>query len=579
MGNNKGKGLFAKFLSYYKPYKGWFFLDMAMAATSSVLSIISPALVRKVLSFIGVEGSLKYIIIILMSLVFACYTLTSVCTYIRIRWGHYLGVWIENDMRSDLFNHLQKLSFSYFDSHKTGDIMSRISNDLFNIAEVAHHGPEDVVISILTIIGAYVLMFIINAPMSLISIIPLPIMAVYGIVFNKKLKNRNRAIRKSISEINVTAENSIQGIREVKSFSQERFQEKKFSSSNEKLKSSREKMYSSMAQYNAGMEFMRQLYYFITICGGVVLIALGKMGVADLTTFILYVSVVLPPIDRLINFTEQFTQGVASFERFEEIMETSPDIVDSPSAQNLVVTKGEIDYKDVSFSYSDGEEEIVIHGLDLHIPGGKKIALVGESGAGKTTTVSLLARFYERTGGSITIDGIDINTVTQESLHRAIGFVQQSIFLFDASIRENLRYGKPDAKDDELWDALEKANLAEFVRTLPDGLDTQVGEHGTRLSGGQKQRLSIARVFLKNPPILVFDEATSSLDTESETLISSAFNTLSKGRTSIIIAHRLSTVIDSDMIFVLDKGRVVENGTHQELMEKKGLYYKLYSLK
>ena len=578
MGNNKGKGLFAKFLSYYKPYKGWFFLDMAMAATSSVLSIISPALVRKVLSFIGVEGSLKYIII-LMSLVFACYTLTSVCTYIRIRWGHYLGVWIENDMRSDLFNHLQKLSFSYFDRHKTGDIMSRISNDLFNIAEVAHHGPEDVVISILTIIGAYILMFIINAPMSLISIIPLPIMAVYGIVFNKKLKNRNRAIRKSISEINVTAENSIQGIREVKSFSQERFQEKKFSSSNEKLKSSREKMYSSMAQYNAGMEFMRQLYYFITICGGVVLIALGKMGVADLTTFILYVSVVLPPIDRLINFTEQFTQGVASFERFEEIMDTSPDIVDSPSAQNLVVTKGEIDYKDVSFSYSDGEEEIVIHGLDLHIPGGKKIALVGESGAGKTTTVSLLARFYERTGGSITIDGIDINTVTQESLHRAIGFVQQSIFLFDASIRENLRYGKPDAKDDELWDALEKANLAEFVRTLPDGLDTQVGEHGTRLSGGQKQRLSIARVFLKNPPILVFDEATSSLDTESETLISSAFNTLSKGRTSIIIAHRLSTVIDSDMIFVLDKGRVVENGTHQELMEKKGLYYKLYSLK
>ena len=578
MGNNKGKGLFAKFLSYYKPYKGWFFLDMAMAATSSVLSIISPALVRKVLSFIGVEGTLKYIII-LMSLVFACYTLTSVCTYIRIRWGHYLGVWIENDMRSDLFNHLQKLSFSYFDRHKTGDIMSRISNDLFNIAEVAHHGPEDVVISILTIIGAYILMFIINVPMSIISIIPLPIMAVYGIVFNKKLKNRNRAIRKSISEINVTAENSIQGIREVKSFSQERFQEKKFSSSNEKLKSSREKMYSSMAQYNAGMEFMRQLYYFITICGGVVLIALGKMGVADLTTFILYVSVVLPPIDRLINFTEQFTQGVASFERFEEIMETSPDIVDSPSAKDLVVTKGEIDYKDVSFSYSDGEEEIVIHGLDLHIPGGKKIALVGESGAGKTTTVSLLARFYERTGGSITIDGIDINTVTQESLHRAIGFVQQSIFLFDASIRENLRYGKPDAKDDELWDALEKANLAEFVRTLPDGLDTQVGEHGTRLSGGQKQRLSIARVFLKNPPILVFDEATSSLDTESETLISSAFNTLSKGRTSIIIAHRLSTVIDSDMIFVLDKGRVVENGTHQELMEKKGLYYKLYSLK
>ena len=305
----------------------------------------------------------------------------------------------------------------------------------------------------------------------------------------------------------------------------------------------------------------------------------GKMGVADFTTFILYVALVLPPIDRLINFTEQFTQGIASFERFEEIMETSPDIVDSPNAKDRVVTKGDVDYKDVSFSYSDGEEEIVIDNLNLHIPGGKKIALVGESGAGKTTTVSLLARFYERSGGSITIDGIDINSVTQESLHRSIGFVQQNIFLFHASIRENLRYGKPNASDDELWLALEKANLSDFVRSLPDGLDTQVGEHGTRLSGGQKQRLSIARVFLKNPPILVFDEATSSLDTESETLISSAFNTLSKGRTSIIIAHRLSTVIDSDMIFVLDKGRVVESGTHEELINKKGLYYKLYSLK
>lgn len=457
--------------------------------------------------------------------------------------------------------------------------MSRISNDLFNIAEVAHHGPEDVVISLLTIIGAYLLMFIINAPMATVSIIPLPVMAIYGIVFNRKLKKRNRAIRKSISEINVTAENSIQGIREVKAFSQEGFQEKKFSSSNEKLKNSREKMYSSMAQYHAGMEFMRQLYYFITIAGGIILIMKGTMDTADLTTFILYVSVVLPPIDRLINFTEQFTQGIASFERFIEIMDTSPDITDVSNAKPLEVKNGDIKYSDVSFSYTEGEKEIVIDGLDLHIPGGKRVALVGESGAGKSTTVSLLARFYERSGGMITIDGQDINTVTQDSLHKSIGFVQQNIFLFDSSIRENLRYGKSDATDEELWHALEWANLADFVRSLPEGLDTQVGEHGTRLSGGQKQRLSIARVFLKNPPILVFDEATSSLDTESETLIQSAFNRLSKGRTSIIIAHRLSTVIDCDIIFVLDKGRVVEKGTHDELIAQKGLYYKLYSLK
>ena len=551
---------------------------MAMATLSSVLSIISPLLVRKVLALIGVEGALSTIVI-LLSAVLAFYALGSLFSYIRIKWGHYLGVWIENDMRRDLFNHLQKLSFSYFDRHKTGDIMSRISNDLFNIAEVAHHGPEDVVISLLTIIGAYLLMFIINAPMATVSIIPLPVMAIYGIVFNRKLKKRNRAIRKSISEINVTAENSIQGIREVKAFSQEGFQEKKFSSSNEKLKNSREQMYSSMAQYHAGMEFMRQLYYFITIAGGIILIMKGTMDTADLTTFILYVSVVLPPIDRLINFTEQFTQGIASFERFIEIMDTSPDITDVSNAKPLEVKNVDIKYSDVSFSYTEGEKEIVIDGLDLHIPGGKRVALVGESGAGKSTTVSLLARFYERSGGMITIDGQDINTVTQDSLHKSIGFVQQNIFLFDSSIRENLRYGKSDATDEELWHALEWANLADFIRSLPEGLDTQVGEHGTRLSGGQKQRLSIARVFLKNPPILVFDEATSSLDTESETLIQSAFNRLSKGRTSIIIAHRLSTVIDCDIIFVLDKGRVVEKGTHDELIAQKGLYYKLYSLK
>ena len=578
MANFRNKGIFSRFLSYYGPYKGWFFLDMAMATLSSVLSIISPLLVRKVLALIGVEGALSTIVI-LLSAVLAFYALGSLFSYIRIKWGHYLGVWIENDMRRDLFNHLQKLSFSYFDRHKTGDIMSRISNDLFNIAEVAHHGPEDVVISLLTIIGAYLLMFIINAPMATVSIIPLPVMAIYGIVFNRKLKKRNRAIRKSISEINVTAENSIQGIREVKAFSQEGFQEKKFSSSNEKLKNSREQMYSSMAQYHAGMEFMRQLYYFITIAGGIILIMKGTMDTADLTTFILYVSVVLPPIDRLINFTEQFTQGIASFERFIEIMDTSPDITDDANAKPLDVKNGDIKYSDVSFSYTEGEKEIVIDGLDLHIPGGKRVALVGESGAGKSTTVSLLARFYERSGGMITIDGQDINTVTQDSLHKSIGFVQQNIFLFDSSIRENLRYGKSDATDEELWHALEWANLADFVRSLPEGLDTQVGEHGTRLSGGQKQRLSIARVFLKNPPILVFDEATSSLDTESETLIQSAFNRLSKGRTSIIIAHRLSTVIDCDIIFVLDKGRVVEKGTHDELIAQKGLYYKLYSLK
>lgn len=572
------KGLLSRFISYYKPYKYWFLLDMAVAALSSLLSIVAPFLVRKVLAIIQTPSVKEEmdVIVFLLSLVLSFYILSSFCTYIRIKWGHYLGVWIENDMRLDLFHHLQKLSFSYFDKNKTGDIMSRISNDLFNIAEVAHHCPEDMVISLLTIIGAYILMFFISTPLAFVSILPLPVMAIYGIVFNKRLKQKNRVIRKRIADINVTAENSIQGIREVKSYAREDYQEKKFSSINDSLKDSREDMYKEMASYQAGISFMRQLYYFITIAGGILLIIFGKVGVEDLAAFILYVSVVLPPIDRLINFTEQFSQGVSSFERFTEILDINPSILDKKDAETLVVKNGSIDFNNVSFSY---EKEKVLDDVTLHIEGGTRVALVGESGAGKTTAVSLIARFYEKDSGSILIDGISISDVTQKSLRSNIGFVQQNIFLFDASIRDNLRYGKIDASEEEMWRALEEANLKDFVLSLPNGLDTEVGERGTRLSGGQKQRLSIARAFLKNPPILVFDEATSSLDNESEALIQSSFNKLAKGRTSIIIAHRLSTVIDCDTIFVLDKGRVVEQGKHEELLAKKGIYYRLYSLK
>ena len=574
------KGLLGRFTAYYKPYKGWFFLDMTVAALASLLSIFAPYFVRKVLAVIQgpQEGIVMSTIVFYLALILSIYVLDAVCIHIRIKWGHYLGVWIENDMRVDLFHHLQKLSFSYFDRNKTGDIMSRISNDLFNIAEVAHHCPEDFVISILTIVGAYILMFLMCPSLALVSIIPLPIMAVYGIVFNGRLKRSNRVIRKRIAQINVTAENSIQGIREVKSYSREELQEEKFKESNSDLRKSRENMYSEMAAYQTGIQFMRQLYYFITVAGGIILIVKGKVTVADLTAFILYVSVVLPPIDRLINFTEQFTQGVSSFERFTEIMDVMPAINDAPDAKPLVVTKGDVEFRDVSFSY-EGEDEIVLDHFSMNVDGGKRVALVGESGAGKSTAVSLLARFYERTGGSITIDGQDVDSVTQRSLRANIGFVQQDVFLFDASIRDNITYGKPDATDDEIWLALEKANLSAFVSSLPDALDTPVGERGTRLSGGQKQRLSIARVFLKNPPILIFDEATSSLDTESEREISDAFNKLAEGRTSIVIAHRLSTIIDSDEIFVINKGKIEEKGTHEELLERKGLYYRLYSLK
>lgn len=567
-----------RFISYYRYYKGLFALDMIVALLSSVLSVLSPALVRDILYSSLPAGAFKSVLWTL-SLILVIYMLQMGSTYIRIRWGHYLGVRMENRMREELFSHLQDLSFSYFDKTKTGTIMSRITNDLFNIAEVAHHCPEDLLISVATIVAAYIFMFSFSWELSLVSAIPLPLMLAYGIHFNKRLKEKNRAIRQKIADVNVEAENSIQGIREVKSYSQEGFQKKKFGLSSKELKESRETMYSTMANYQAGISFMRDFYYFSTIAGGILLIAAGRCEIYDLVTFVLYVSVVLPPIDRLINFTEQFSQGMASFERFTEIMDIRPQIEDEEGAVPLTVTNGEIDYKDVSFSYESDGREIVIDHLDLHIPGGSKAALVGESGAGKSTIAALLARFYERGGGMITIDGQDIDTVTQKSLHDSIGFVQQNVFLFDASIKENLRYGKSNATEEEMWAALRSANLYDFVASLPDGLETEVGERGTRLSGGQKQRLSIARVFLKDPKILVFDEATSSLDTESEALIQDAFDRLAKGRTSIVIAHRLSTIRDSDIIFVIDKGRVMEKGSHDELMALGGRYSRLYSIK
>ncbi len=563
------------FASYYKPYKRLFALDMGAAAIASLLSVVFPSLTRYLLNSVIPSSDYKMMFII-FALMLLVYLVQMGCTWIRIKWGHILGVWIENDMRRDIFSHLQVLSFSYYDKTKTGTLMSRITNDLFNIAEVAHHCPEDFLISILTIAAAYVAMFSFSVPLALVTLIPLPIMLIYGVIYNGRLKRKNRAVRRTVADIAVDVENSIQGIREVKGYSQEKFQEKKFDKSNNRLKETREKYYAVMAAYQSGISFMREMYYFITVVGGVLLISRGTVSVSDLVSFILFVSVVLPPIDRLINFTEQFSQGVASFERFVEVMETEPEIKDDEDAVELKVTDAEIAFDDVSFSYTHDGEEKTIKNLCLTIPGGSHVALVGESGAGKSTIANLLARFYELDGGRITIDGTDIAHVSQKSLHEAIGFVRQDVFLFDASIRENLRYGKSDASDEELYVALEKANLLDFVKSLPNGLDTEVGERGTRLSGGQKQRLSIARCFLKNSPIIVFDEATSSLDTESEALIEESFLKLRSGRTSIVIAHRLSTVIDSDIIFVIDDGKLSEVGNHQSLMEKGGIYSRLY---
>ncbi|MBO7348932.1 MAG: ABC transporter ATP-binding protein [Spirochaetales bacterium] len=564
-----------RFFSYYKPYKFLFWLDMTAAVLSSVLSIFFPALTRELLRTWIPNQIWRSMVICFIAMV-TSYAVQACFTYIRIRWGHQLGVYVENDMRKDLFSHLQKLSFGYYDHTKTGHLMSRMTNDLFQIAEVAHHCPEDSLISVATIVGAYIVMFSYSVPMALISLFPFPFLIVWGMVFGRKQKRVSREVRSHVADVNANVENSVQGIREVKSFTSESFQKGLFDNSNNDLAKSRKKQYAVMAAYQTGMGWLRNMYYFTTVAGGAVLIYKGIIQSYDLVAFLLYVSVVLEPIDRLINFVEQLSQGIAAFERFTEIMDVDPSIKDEDDATDLKVTDGDISYKNVRFTYDTKDGE-VIGDISFDIKGGTTVAIVGDSGAGKTTTASLLPRFYEIDSGLITIDGQDIRKVTQRSLRQNIGFVQQNVFLFDADIRENLRYGNPDATDDQMFAALDAANIGDFVRSLPNGLSTPVGEHGTRLSGGQKQRISIARVFLKNPPILIFDEATSSLDNESEHLIQEAFKRLSAGRTSIVIAHRLTTIREADKIIVLDKGTVIEAGTHESLLAAGGHYAKLYS--
>lgn len=564
-----------RFISYYRPYKGLFFLDMGVAVFASILSIIFPSLTRQLLKTEIPDKNLQAILII-FAVMLCIYVLQAICQYIRMTWGHILGVKMETDMRSELFAHLQKLSFGYFDRTKTAHMMSRITNDLFQITELAHHGPEDLIISVATIVGSYIVMFSYSVSLSLISLIPLPFMVAYGMYYGLKMRATFRRVRSTVADVNSNVENSLMGIREVKSFGREAFQEQKFNDVNNILRDSKTEQYRVMGRYHSIIGLFRELYYFCTIAGGALLIMRGTIQAYDLVTFILYVGVVLPPIDRLINFTEQMQQGMASFERFVQVMDEDPSIIDKRDAKDLKISQGNIRFDHVTFQY-DSSTDTILKDLNLLISGSTTVALVGESGAGKSTLASLIPRFYEPNAGNILIDGQDISLVTQRSLRKHIGFVQQNVFLFDTSIRENLRYGKVDATEDQMWEALDAANLGSFVRSLPLGIDTEVGERGTLLSGGQKQRISIARVFLKNPPILIFDEATSSLDTESEELISEAFARLSSGRTAIVIAHRLTTVKRADCIFVVDDGKLIEQGKHGELLALNGQYAKLYS--
>ncbi len=562
-----------KFSSYYKPHIRLFILDMFCAVSASTLAIRFPFITRTLIGEYRPGKNIRSILIAL-SLMLGIYIAKSFLTYIRVKWGHILGVRIEADMRRDLFAHIQKLSFSYFDTVKTGHLMSRISNDLNVIAEVAHHAPEDLIISIIILIMAYMVMFVFNPALALISMIPLPAMIIWGLIMGSRMRKGFRLVRKEIAEINSTVENSVQGIREVKSFANENLERSKFNSTNNSFRIAKEVMYTRMARFHSFMQFLREIYYFCIIAGGTLLIFRGNLALVDLLAFILYVGVILPPIDRLINFTEQLQQGISSFERFLEIMDIQPDIKDRSDAVDFVPGGGEFFMNEISFKY-DKSPDLILKDITLRINAGQTIALAGESGAGKSTLASLLPRFYEVQKGYIEIDGQNLTSLTQKSLRQTIGIVQQNVFLFDGTIRENISYGKPEATEEELSVAVKRSNLDSFIRLLPEGLDTRVGERGVLLSGGQKQRISIARVFLKNPEIIILDEATSSLDNESESQIQEALWQLCENRTTIIIAHRLSTIMKADRIYVMREGRIVEEGSHRELLDLNGYYKSL----
>ena len=564
-----------RFLPYYKPHKTLFILDMVAAVVMSVISIAFPYITRGLLKDHIPNRDLAMIVNSLLVMT-GVYLLIFVCNYVRIKWGHIMGVRMEADMRQDLFRHVQKLSFTYFDNTKTGHIMSRISNDLNLISEVAHHAPEDLLISIVVILGAYTFMFMFSLPLALISLIPFPFMVLWGILFGGRMRQGFRRVRREVADINSTVENSVMGIREVKAFANEGIEEEKFSVSNRNFQIAKEDAFDVMARFHAVINFLRDFYYLVVVGGGVLLIYRGVVEVYDLLSFILYISVILPPIDRLINFNEQLQQGTAAFERFTEIMDIEPDISDAPGAVSLTMDHDEVRFDDVWFRY-ERVPDWTLRGLTLAVPYGKRIAIVGESGAGKSTLVSLLPRFYEVQKGRVSIGPHDIMQVTQRSLRENVGIVQQNVFLFDATIRENIAYGKAGATDGDIERAARMANIHDFIMELPDGYDTEVGERGVKLSGGQKQRVAIARVFLKDPPILVFDEATSSLDNESESLIQEAMFRLSENRTTIIIAHRLSTVRHVDTIYVMRSGEIVEEGTHEALLAQNGYYAQLYA--
>ena len=568
-----------KLVSYYKPYKKVFLADMFFAIMASFIALLIPLVVRYVTAkviYMPAEQVVKTMIIIAIVvgilILFQCY-----CNYYIANYGHVMGAKIEYDMRAEIFGHFQKLSFSFYDDEKVGQLMSRITSDLFDISELLHHGPENVTISVIKIIGALAILLSINVRLALIAFLLVPFMLVYAYFFNKKMKQAFRVNRIKIAEINAQIEDNLSGIRVVKSFANEDLENKKFKVGNDAFLEAKKNNYKYMGGYNSGLTAFTTMINLLVIVSGGLMITKNMISVTDLVTFLLYINIFTDPIKTLIDFTEQFQNGYSGYERFLQILSIEPEIKDSENAVSISNVKGDIKLEDVSFKYNDSSHRVLKH-INLEVKAGSYVALVGSSGAGKTTLCNLIPRFYEATSGKITIDGKDIKDIKLKDLRDNIGIVQQDVYLFVGTVYDNIRYGRPDATREEVIAAAKEANAYDFIMSLPNGFETDIGQRGIKLSGGQKQRISIARVFLKNPPILIFDEATSALDNESEKIVQESMEKLAKNRTTMVIAHRLSTIRNAEKILVLTDKGIEEQGTHKELMDKHGIYYDLYNV-
>lgn len=568
-----------KFIKYYKPYKTVFFIDLLCATIISAIDLAFPQLLRTLTKtlFAGAPGKIISALIPITIGLLVAYIIQTACRYYVTYAGHMMGARMERDMRKELFDQYERLSFSYYDQNNSGQMMSKLVSDLFDISELAHHGPENLFISLIKIIGSFIFLFIINRMLAIPMLILVVLMLVFSYGQNKKMQETFMDNRRKIGDINSSLQDTLAGIRVVQSFANERIEQEKFNRSNENFLISKDANYRCMGSFMSGNAFFQGMMYLVTLVFGGFLIAHGKMEVSDLAMYALYIGIFISPIQILVELTEMMQKGLSGFRRFLEVVETEPEIVDASDAKPLKNVKGNVCYKDVSFHYSDDDTPVLSH-VSFEIPAGKSIALVGPSGSGKTTICSLLPRFYDVTDGRVTIDGNDVKKLTLESLRSQIGLVSQDVYLFGGSIKDNIAYGKPDATMDEIVDAAKKANIHDFIMELPDKYDTFVGERGTRLSGGQKQRISIARVFLKNPPVLILDEATSALDNESERFIQKSLEELAKDRTTITIAHRLSTIRNADEILVVADCGIAERGTHEELLARDGIYARYYDM-